>query len=87
MAIDQSKLGQLVSEQMQAIEDDPEVSEFAQIGDIVCIVEIIDPGREVLEGEEFEVKQGIRYRHSGLPHVALGLTTYAKAVMTKSMTG
>lgn len=80
MAIDQTKLGQHIQAQMEAIENDPEVSENAQIGDIVTIVEIHDPGPgdPPQEGEQVEIRRSVRYRHTNLPHAAIGLMTEAR---------
>lgn len=81
MAIDQSKLGQHIQEQMEAIERDPSISDNAQIGDIVTIVEIIDPGEG---GEapgpaaEIELSRSVRVRQTGMPHVGIGLMEVAK---------
>lgn len=67
--IDQSRLGQHIQEQMQAIENDPEVPEDAEIGAIVTIVEI---GNQ--EGS------GIRVRANCPAHIAVGLLETAKIV-------
>ncbi len=80
MPIDQSKLGQHIQEQMEAIENDPDVSDNAVIGDIVTIVEIHDPGpgEPPKEGEQIGFTRGVRYRHTNLPHAAIGLMTEAR---------
>jgi len=80
MPIDQSKLGQHIQAQMEAIEQDPNISDNAQIGDIVTIVEIHDPGpgEPPKEGDEIELTRNVRYRHTNLPHAAIGLLTEAR---------
>jgi len=86
MGIDQGKFGQLVQEQMEAIEQDPQISENAQIGDVVTIVEILDPGPGAPpeEGEPVELTRSVRWRQTGMPHVGIGLMdeAHAKAVAT-----
>ncbi|HVQ59827.1 MAG TPA: hypothetical protein VMS60_13050 [Solirubrobacterales bacterium] len=86
MAIDQVKLGQHIQEQMEAIEADPNISENAQVGDIVTVVEIIDPGPNATfqEGEQVEVSRSVRARHSGMTHVGIGLLEEAKIHLTTS---
>jgi hypothetical protein len=78
--IDQAKLGKHIQEQMEAIERDPGISENAQIGDIVTVVEIIDPGEgDAPEpGTEVEVSRSVRVRQTGMPHVGIGLLEEAK---------
>lgn len=78
MAIDQSKLGQLIQDQMQAIEDDPDVPEDAEIGAVVSIVEI---------GSQSQEGSGMRIRTNVPPHVAVGLLESGKAVQLKMMLG
>ena len=80
MPIDQSKLGQHIQAQMEAIEEDPNISDNAVIGDIVTIVEIHDPGPgdSPGEGEQVQISRSVRYRHTGLPHAAIGLMTEAR---------
>lgn len=80
MPIDQAKLGHHIQEQMEAIEQDPDISENAQIGDIVTVVEIIDPGGGATPeaGAEVEVSRSVRVRQTGMPHVGIGLLEEAK---------
>jgi hypothetical protein len=79
MAIDQSPLGQHIQEQMQEIENDPEIPDQAQVGRIVTIVEIIGP-----EGEE-DGFTNVRVRANARPYVAVGLLEVAKMVQLKMM--
>jgi len=79
MAIDQSKLGQLIQEQMQEIENDPDIPENAQIGRVVSIVEIVGP-----KGQEGEFTN-IRVRANARPYVAIGLLEVAKIGQLKQM--
>jgi hypothetical protein len=78
MPIDQSKLGQHIQEQMQAIENDPDVPEDAEIGAIVSIVEI---------GSQEEQGSGMRIRANVPPHIAVGLLESGKAIQLKMMLG
>ena len=83
MAIDQAKLGQHIQEQMEAIEQDPNISDNAQIGDILTVVEILDPGPEARleEGAQVEVARNVRVRQTGMPHVGIGLARTAEQVL------
>ena len=65
MTMDQSKLGQVVAEQMEAIEEDH--GEECEIGDVCVIVEVLCPENST-----------IRVRSSDQrPHIRLGLLTQA----------
>jgi hypothetical protein len=85
MALDQTKLGQHIQDQMEAIEQDPGISDNAQIGDIVTVVEIIDPGPgDAPEpGTEVNLSRSVRARHSGMPHVGIGLLEEAKVSLSQ----
>lgn len=85
MSLDQTKLGSHIQEQMAAIESDPGVSENAQIGDIVTVVEIIDPGagQPPAGGQQVEIARSLRVRHSGMTHVGIGLLEEAKSTLTR----
>lgn len=89
MAIDQSKLGQHIQAMMEAIESDPNVSDNAQIGDIVTIVEILDPGPggPPKPGDQIELRQNIRRRWTGMPQKAIGLLTQSLFGMLNETTG
>lgn len=76
MGIDQSKLGRHMQEQMQEIENDPEIPDDAQIGSILTIVEVV--------GTESDYAN-IRVRSNARPYVALGLLGVAKATQMKAM--
>ena len=69
MTIDQSKLGQHIQEQMQAIEQDPDVPEGAEINSIITLVEIID---------EASGTRNMRIRSNVPPHVAIGFLEEGK---------
>jgi hypothetical protein len=71
VSIDQSKLGQHIQEQMEAIEQDPGIPEGAEIGGIVTIVEINDPAQGFAN---------MRVRANLPPYYAVGLLEAAKVV-------
>ncbi len=79
MALDQTKLGEHISAQMEAIEQDPGISDDAQIGDIVTIVEVLVPNPDNPE----EVARNVRVRATGMPHVGIGLLEEAKAMQIR----
>jgi len=86
VAIDQTKLGNHIQAMMEAIESD--VSENAQIGDIVTIVEILDPGPgEIKEGDQVELRQSIRRRWTGVPQKTIGLLTQSLFGMLTNQAG
>jgi len=65
MTMDQSKLGRVVAEQMEAIEEDH--GEECEIGDVCVIVEVLCPENST-----------VRVRSSDQrPHIRLGLLTQA----------
>lgn len=66
MPLDQTKIGQLVTAQMEALEAD--YGDDSQIGDVCTIVEVVGP-----HGSH------VRVRNSDMrPHVALGLLRIAE---------
>ncbi|HEY5053410.1 MAG TPA: hypothetical protein VII45_08370 [Solirubrobacterales bacterium] len=75
MAMDQSKVGQVVAAQMEALEAD--YGEESQIGDVCTIVEVVGP-----HGSH------VRVRSSDMrPHVALGLLRMAERAMLSNIQG
>lgn len=69
MALDQSKVGEHIANQMEALEAD--YGEECQVGDILTIVEVIGP-----HGSH------VRIRSSNLrPHSVVGLLETAKGLM------
>lgn len=75
MALDQTKVGQVVAEQMEAIEGD--YGEESQIGDVVTIVEVVGP-----HGSH------IRVRSSDMrPHSGLGMLKMAEQAMLGNLGG
>ena len=73
MPIDQSKMGQVVTAQMEALEAD--YGEDCQIGDVCTIVEVIGP-----HGSD------VRVRSSDLrPHVSIGLLRMAESIFLASL--
>ena len=75
MALDQTKVGQVVAEQMEAIEGD--YGEESQIGDAVTIVEVVGP-----HGSH------IRVRSSDMrPHSGLGMLKMAEQAMLGNLGG
>jgi hypothetical protein len=89
MALDQSKLGQHISAMMEAIESDPNISDNAQIGDILTVVEILDPGPgdPPKPGDQVELRQSIRRRWTGMPQKAIGLLTQSLFGMLNETAG
>jgi hypothetical protein len=74
MAIDQSKIGQLVAAQMDAIEE--EYGDDCEIGDICTIVEVVGPHGSA-----------VRVRTSDLrPHIGLGLVRLAESMLLANPT-
>ena len=59
MTLDQSKIGQVVAEQMEAIEDD--YGDDCEIGDVCTIVEVVGP-----HGSHVRVRSSDMRPHSGL---------------------
>ena len=73
MALDQSKVGQLVAEHMAALE--AHYGEDCEIGDVCTIVEVIGP-----HGSD------VRVRSSDLrPHVSIGLLRMAESIFLASL--
>ena len=69
MAIDQTKIGQLVAAQMDAIEE--EYGDDCEIGDICTIVEVLGPHGSA-----------VRVRTNDLrPHIGLGLVRLAETML------
>jgi hypothetical protein len=73
VAIDQTPLSTHIMEQMEAIEQDPEVPDEAEIGGIVTLVEVVAPPDE--EGMQW---RGFRVRSNLPPHMTIGLLEEAK---------
>jgi hypothetical protein len=78
MAIDQSKLGNHIQEQMEAIEGDSGVPEDAEIRSIITIVEVVAPAQEV---------RNMRVRSNVQPHVGIGLLEEAKMIQLGMLSG
>ena len=78
MAIDQSKLGKLIQEQMEAIEGDPNIPDDAEINSILTIVEVIS---------KEEGLRNMRVRKNVPPTVAIGLLEEAKAMQLRELGG
>jgi hypothetical protein len=75
MPLDQSKMGQVVTAQMEALEAD--YGDDCQIGDVCTIVEVVGP-----HGSH------VRVRTSDMrPHMALGLIRMAEHAMLGNMQG
>jgi len=73
MSIDQSPLSTHIMEQMEAIEQDPQVPDEAEIGGIVTLVELIGP-----EDADGNRGRGFRVRSNLPPHVTIGVLEEAK---------
>lgn len=78
MTIDQSKLGKHIQEQMQAIEQDPDVPEGAEINSIITLVEIIDQASGT---------RNMRIRSNVPPHVAIGVLEESKMSQLAMLSG
>ncbi len=72
MALDQSKIGQVVTEQMEALEVD--YGEDCEIGDVCTVVEIIGPHGSTVRVRSSEPRS----------HIAIGLLRVAEATMLGS---
>jgi hypothetical protein len=73
VAIDQSKIGQVVAEQMEAVERD--YGDDCEIGDVCTVVEVLGP-----HGSHVRVRNS-----SGRPHIGVGLLHVAEALLLGSM--
>lgn len=87
MALDQTTIGTLVTEQMQALEKDYDDGEDHQIGAVITIVEILTPqGEGTSEGQAF--RSEIRSRNNvGDPFRALGLLKIAEQGIIGNLAG
>jgi hypothetical protein len=75
MTLDQTKVGQVVTAQMEALEE--AYGEDCEIGDVCTIVEVIGP-----HGSD------VRVRSSDLrPHVSIGLLRMAESIFLASLRG
>lgn len=73
MTLDQTKVGQVIAEQMEALE--AAYGDDCEIGDVCTIVEVIGP-----HGSD------VRVRSSELrPHVAIGLLRMAESIFLASL--
>lgn len=73
MAIDQSKIGQLVTAQMEALEAD--YGDDCEIGDVCTIVEVVGP-----HGSHVRLRSG-----NPRGHVTLGLLRIAEQIVLSGM--
>jgi hypothetical protein len=81
MALDQSRLGNLVTEQMEAIEHDYGDAEECEIGAVITIVQVLSR-----DGEE--VTSDVRMRNNvGDPYVVLGLMRAAEQTVINGFGG
>ena len=81
MPLDQARIGQVVTAQMQALENDYNDAEDHQIGAVITIVEILTP-----EGEGF--RSDIRTRNNvGEPYRTLGLMKIAEHIVAGGAMG
>jgi hypothetical protein len=77
MPIDQTMLGTVVQEQMEAIEADHQEDD-CQLGAVVVIVEVLCPEGDVNDGGEREFRREVRIRTSPMTqHGRLGLVAEA----------
>ena len=75
MTFDQTKMGRVVAEQMEALE--ARFGEDCEIGDVCTIVEVIGP-----HGSSVSVRSS-----EARPHTTIGLLRMAEAMMLRSIGG
>jgi hypothetical protein len=87
MALDQTTIGKLITEQMEAIERDYDDDQDHQIGGVITVIEILTPeGEATPEGQAF--RSEIRSRNNvGDPYRALGLLRIAEQSLIQSVGG
>ena len=74
MTLDQTKIGQVVAEQMEALEGD--YDEDCEIGDVCAIVEVLGPHGSA-----------VRVRGSDMrPHIMIGLLRMSESIFVSSVT-
>lgn len=77
MALDRAILGQMASQQMQALEESYDENSDAQIGGVITLVEIVTPVGKDDEGH-MQFASNIRFRHNiGDPYRLVGLLNQA----------
>ncbi len=73
MALDQTKMGRVVAEQMEALEAD--YDEDCEIGDVCAIVEVLGPHGSA-----------VRVRGSDMrPHIMIGLLRMSESIFLRSV--
>lgn len=75
MGLDQSKVGQMISQQMEALESD--YGDDCQIGDVCTIVEVIGPHGSHLRVRSSDMR----------PHVTIGLLRTSENIFLSAMRG
>jgi hypothetical protein len=75
MALDQTKMGQVVAEQMEALES--RFGDDCEVGDVCTIVEVVGP-----HGSSVSVRSS-----EARPHTTIGLLRMAEAMMLRSLGG
>ncbi len=75
MALDQTKMGQVVAEQMEALES--RYGDDCEVGDVCTIVEVVGP-----HGSSVSVRSS-----EARPHTTIGLLRMAEAMMLRSLGG
>jgi hypothetical protein len=75
MTFDQTKMGRVVAEQMEALEE--RFGEDCEIGDVCTIVEVVGP-----HGSSVSVRSS-----QARPHTTIGLLRMAEAMMLHSLGG
>lgn len=73
MTLDQSKMGRVVAQQMEALES--RFGDDCQIGDVCVIVEVVGP-----HGSSVSVRSG-----EARPHTTIGLLRMAEAMMLETI--
>jgi len=82
MAIDQAPLGKHIQDQMEAIENDPDVPDDAEIGAIITLVEVL--GLEQPGGTR---ARNFRIRSNAPPHQTIGLLEEGKVGQLQVLMG
>ncbi len=75
MTLDQTKVGQVVAEQMEALEE--RFGDDCEVGDVCTIVEVVGP-----HGSSVSVRSS-----EARPHTTIGLLRLAEAVMLRGLGG
>jgi adenosylmethionine-8-amino-7-oxononanoate aminotransferase len=84
MAIDQTQIGQHIQEQMEAIEQDPDVADDLEVGGIITIVEL---RKEEQQGDQVALTRNLRVRSNRDPWTTIGLLEEGKVIQMRMIDG